>query len=249
MMDRMARWALRYDAAGPIHLGQRLGHLEQDPRVFRAVVYDKGAWVLHMLRGVVGDEAFFAGARAFLGRFRYAKAGTEDLRAALEEASGRDLRPYFERLDLRDRAADAPVVGADGEDGRRLPHDGRGAAAGPARAPAAAGGGGVAGRPRGAHRHPRAGGRLLDDRHRPGAAARDAERRPRAARPGRAGRPRAGPAPSAVAVAAALFLERRDPAPGSRRASACSLPGRRCWPRGRGCRGRSCRSAGAAPCR
>lgn len=96
MMDRMARWALRYDSAGPIHLGQRLGHLKQDPRLFRAVVYDKGAWVLHMLRGLVGDEAFFAGARAFLGRHRYAKAGTEDLRAALEEASGRDLRPYFE---------------------------------------------------------------------------------------------------------------------------------------------------------
>jgi hypothetical protein len=96
MMDRMARWALRHDAAGPIHLGQRLGRLKQDPRVFRAVVYDKGAWVLHMLRGLVGDEAFFAGAQAFLQRFRYAKAGTEDLRVALEESSGRDLRPYFE---------------------------------------------------------------------------------------------------------------------------------------------------------
>jgi hypothetical protein len=96
MMDRMGRWALRYDAMGPVHLGQRLGHLKRDPRVFRAVVYDKGAWVLHMLRGLVGDEAFFAGARAFLQRFRYAKAGTEDLRAALEEASGRDLRPYFD---------------------------------------------------------------------------------------------------------------------------------------------------------
>jgi len=97
MMDRMARWATRHDSSGPIHLGQRLGHLEQDGRVFRAVVYDKGAWVLHMLRGIVGDEAFFGGARAFLGSFRYRKAGTEDLRLALEAASGRDLRPYFER--------------------------------------------------------------------------------------------------------------------------------------------------------
>jgi hypothetical protein len=96
MMDRMARWALRDDEAGPIHLGQRLGHLRKDPRIFRAVVYDKGAWVLHMLRGLVGDEAFFAGARAFLQRFRYAKAGTDDLRTELEKASGRDLRPYFE---------------------------------------------------------------------------------------------------------------------------------------------------------
>jgi peptidase M1-like protein len=96
MMDRMARWALRDDYAGPIHLGQRLGHLKKDPRIFRAVVYDKGAWVLHMLRGLVGDEAFFAGTRAFLQRFRYAKAGTDDLRTELEKASGRDLRPYFE---------------------------------------------------------------------------------------------------------------------------------------------------------
>jgi hypothetical protein len=97
MMDRMARWALRFDSAGPIHLGQRLGHLKGDPRIFRSVVYDKGAWVLHMLRGLLGDEAFFGGARAFLERHRYAKAGTDDLRKALEQASGRDLTPYFER--------------------------------------------------------------------------------------------------------------------------------------------------------
>jgi hypothetical protein len=97
MMDRMGSWALRHDAVGPIHLGQRLGHLKQDPRYFRAVVYDKGAWVLHMLRGLIGDTAFFAGARAFLEQHRYAKAGTDELRTALEAAGGRDLRPYFDR--------------------------------------------------------------------------------------------------------------------------------------------------------
>ena len=97
MLDRMASWALRHDTAGPIHLGHRLGHLLQEPRWFRAVVYDKGAWVLHMLRGLTGDTAFFAGARAFLARHRYAKAGTEQLRAALEAASGQDLKPYFDR--------------------------------------------------------------------------------------------------------------------------------------------------------
>jgi len=97
MMDRMAGWAFRHDDAGPIHLGQRLGHLKQEPRFFRAVVYDKGAWVLHMLRGLIGDQAFFTGARTFLERHRYAKAGTEDLRRALEAASGQDLEPYFDR--------------------------------------------------------------------------------------------------------------------------------------------------------
>jgi hypothetical protein len=97
MMDRMGGWALRQDAAGPIHLGQRLGHLKQEPRYFRSVVYDKGAWVLHMLRGLLGDSAFFSGARAFLQQHRYAKATTEDLRAAFERASGLQLKPYFDR--------------------------------------------------------------------------------------------------------------------------------------------------------
>jgi len=97
MMDRMAAWAFRGDDAGPIHLGQRIGHLKGDPKLFRAVVYDKGAWALHMLRGILGDEAFFGGARAFLEAHRYAKAGSEDLQEALEKAGGRDLAPYFER--------------------------------------------------------------------------------------------------------------------------------------------------------
>jgi hypothetical protein len=97
MMDRMAEWAFRDDALGPIHLGYRLGHLKGDARIFRAIVYDKGAWVLHMLRGLLGDEAFFRGARDFLKTHRYEKAGTTDLREALERASGRDLSAYFER--------------------------------------------------------------------------------------------------------------------------------------------------------
>jgi hypothetical protein len=97
MMDRMAEWALRHDALGPIDLGQRLGHLRGDGRVMRAIVYNKGAWVLHMLRGIVGDEAFFAGARAFLDAHRYQKAGSRELRQALERASGRELGTYFER--------------------------------------------------------------------------------------------------------------------------------------------------------
>ena len=97
MMDRMARWAMRDDGAGPIVLGQRLGGLEADPRIFRAVVYDKGAWVIHMLRGIVGDKAFFDGARGFLQEHRFAKAGSEDLRRSLELASGRDLGSYFAR--------------------------------------------------------------------------------------------------------------------------------------------------------
>ena len=95
VLERFSRWALRYEDEGPIHLGYRVGHIEGDAQAFRSVIYDKAAYVLHMLDGVVGDEAFSRGLRAYQDAHRYAKAGADDLREALEAASGRDLRAYF----------------------------------------------------------------------------------------------------------------------------------------------------------
>ena len=57
--------------------------------------YEKGAWVLHMLRKTIGDRAFFAGIRAFYREHRLANATTADLRAALERSSGRPLDWFF----------------------------------------------------------------------------------------------------------------------------------------------------------
>jgi hypothetical protein len=96
MLERMGRWALRMTPRGPIHLGHRLGHLKNDAQIFRAIVYDKGACVLHMLRGIVGEEAFRKGLQTFQADHRFAKVGTDDLRQSLEFASGKDLRPYFD---------------------------------------------------------------------------------------------------------------------------------------------------------
>jgi aminopeptidase N len=59
--------------------------------------YEKGAWVLHMLRGVVGDQAFFAGIRDYYAAHRNSTATTEDLRAALEKSSGMNLQDFFAR--------------------------------------------------------------------------------------------------------------------------------------------------------
>lgn len=96
VLDRFARWAIRYDDEGPIHIGYRVGHLRGDAQAYRAVVYDKAAYVLHMLRGVTGDLAFFRGLRAYQEAHLYGKAGTDDLREALEAASAKDLRPHFQ---------------------------------------------------------------------------------------------------------------------------------------------------------
>jgi aminopeptidase N len=50
-----------------------------------------------MLRRLVGDEVFFAGVRRYYREHRFAKAGTDDLRTAMEAESGRDLSRFFER--------------------------------------------------------------------------------------------------------------------------------------------------------
>ncbi len=59
--------------------------------------YQKGAWVLHMLRSSLGDEVFFRGIRDYYHAHQNATASTEDLRAALEKASGKDLSGFFKR--------------------------------------------------------------------------------------------------------------------------------------------------------
>jgi hypothetical protein len=97
ILRHLTRWTRSESDQGPVYLGYRIGHLDDNPRAFRAVVYNKGAIVLHMLRELVGDQAFFAGVRRFYADHRFAKAGTDDFQAAMEQASGRSLAVFFER--------------------------------------------------------------------------------------------------------------------------------------------------------
>ncbi len=59
--------------------------------------YEKGGWVLHMLRSELGDSAFFDGLRAYYSAHKHANAVTDDLQAALEAASGRSLKVFFDQ--------------------------------------------------------------------------------------------------------------------------------------------------------
>lgn len=58
--------------------------------------YRKGGWVLHMLRGVIGDDAFFDTLAEYRERHAYGVATTEDFRAAAEAVSGQDLGWFFD---------------------------------------------------------------------------------------------------------------------------------------------------------
>lgn len=58
--------------------------------------YQKGAWVLHMLRGVLGDSTFFRGIRLYYAAHRNGNALTWDLQSAMQKASGQNLDWFFD---------------------------------------------------------------------------------------------------------------------------------------------------------
>ncbi|MDX9733084.1 MAG: M1 family aminopeptidase [Thermoanaerobaculia bacterium] len=68
-----------------------------DPFRHTGAVYSKGAWVLHMLRRRIGDDAFFAAVREYRRRHERGNATRGDLRAVFEEVSGRDLKQHFDQ--------------------------------------------------------------------------------------------------------------------------------------------------------
>jgi len=96
LLRQMRHTAIAASAQGPVYLGYRLGHIRGDERVFRAVIYNKAAMVLHMLRRLVGDDAFFQGIRSFYEQWKFRKAGTDDFRQVMEKAAGRDLTRFFD---------------------------------------------------------------------------------------------------------------------------------------------------------
>jgi hypothetical protein len=68
-----------------------------DPNaLFSTLQYRKGAWVLHMLRHIIGDEAFFATLAAYRQQFAYSTATTEDFIAVCQAVTGRDLSWFFQ---------------------------------------------------------------------------------------------------------------------------------------------------------
>jgi aminopeptidase N len=59
--------------------------------------YEKGGFVLHMLRAQVGDGAFFDAIRSYYAKHRHATAVTDDLRAEMERESKQDLGWFFDQ--------------------------------------------------------------------------------------------------------------------------------------------------------
>jgi aminopeptidase N len=60
-----------------------------------ANLYARGAWVLHMLRALLGDDSFWRGIHYYLTKYRFASAETDEFRLALEDATGQNLDWFF----------------------------------------------------------------------------------------------------------------------------------------------------------
>ena len=65
--------------------------------LLNANTYPKGAWVLHMLRGVIGEDAFWQGIRNFYGKYRDKNALTKDFQQVMEKAASEDLTWFFQQ--------------------------------------------------------------------------------------------------------------------------------------------------------
>ena len=61
----------------------------------RTLVYDKGSYVLHLLRGELGERAFWAGMKLYTQKYFGKSVTTPDFQKTMEQASGKDLKQFF----------------------------------------------------------------------------------------------------------------------------------------------------------
>ncbi|WP_448388552.1 aminopeptidase N [Microbacterium aurum] len=93
--SRRKGWAYVQDQLPTTHpIVADIPDLEAAKLNFDGITYAKGASVLKQLVAFVGEEAFFAGARRYFADHAYGNTTLLDLLAALESASGRDLRSW-----------------------------------------------------------------------------------------------------------------------------------------------------------
>jgi hypothetical protein len=79
-------WMLRIRAHPEV---EYVGTVVAPVQLFGSTVYRKGAWFLHMLRGLLGEERFFEALNEYEDRHRYANATTADFLRAVEETARR----------------------------------------------------------------------------------------------------------------------------------------------------------------
>ncbi len=73
------------------------GTLYAPKDLFGETVYEKGAWVLHMLRYEIGDSAFFKSLHSYYDLYKYSNASVEDFKSVCENISKINLDKFFDQ--------------------------------------------------------------------------------------------------------------------------------------------------------
>jgi aminopeptidase N len=66
-----------------------------DGYIFSRTIYDKGAWILEMLRQEIGDEEFFRLIKIYLDLFEFSNASTEDFIKLVNEVTQKNFNEFF----------------------------------------------------------------------------------------------------------------------------------------------------------
>lgn len=90
-------WAEAYfgEDSGRYRRTIAIKHYDEPIDVFDHHLYDKGGRVLHMLRHLLGDDAFFAALRHYLTKHRHGAVESRDLARAIEDATGKVVDWFF----------------------------------------------------------------------------------------------------------------------------------------------------------
>jgi len=72
-------------------------NLKNMKNVTSSQTYQKGSWILHMLRGVVGTENFWKGIQIYYKKYQKFNATTNDFKKIMEEVSGQNLTIFFQQ--------------------------------------------------------------------------------------------------------------------------------------------------------
>jgi len=59
--------------------------------------YQKGGWILHMLRRKIGDELFWKGIKTYYSTYKLSNATSNDFIAIMEQTSGMELSSFFDQ--------------------------------------------------------------------------------------------------------------------------------------------------------
>ena len=71
-------------------------HFQDPTELLNPNTYQKGAWILHMLRRKIGEEALVGGLVEFYDRYKLSHASSDDFMKIMESVSGTDLDQYFD---------------------------------------------------------------------------------------------------------------------------------------------------------